>query len=372
MLDHNLLLITQYHNASIGQTTAEKYATYLTHTQTKDKRFIHPPLKFTNLKTHIQECNPDKNILVNEPTIQTNASEADIYDQNGNHVVTLTIERIQWLWAQFSQNNPHHLTNFLQPPPQDFETEILWLIQRYITILPKKKPKIIQPRNLHQKLHPEITKTLINSFKITHSYYSSPLTCPIQLTQYHSPHNRDILFGSMGHANSSRWSGIGLAFPTDHHTTVEAIHWARIAAKEDARTITILIVNHKDWTIPQLPLTTNSDTHIMATIPPHTIQCDPTPEWPKYYQYTEPSITSIICIHNQTNIPMNIQTPIALQQVLQQTLNTHIDTFPIKPTPTHYNVKFSLAWKTAPKVSITQNKNTQITPLPHKFKHKHT
>ena len=95
-------------------------------------------------------------------------------------------------------------------------------------------------------MHPTITKILIESLKITHSYYSSPFTCPTQLTQYYSPHNRDKITGSMGHAQSYKWKGIGLAHPTYHKPTVEAIHWARMAAKEDANTITILIVNHND------------------------------------------------------------------------------------------------------------------------------
>lgn len=33
-------------------------------------------------------------------------------------------------------------------------------------------------------------------------------------------------------------------FSTDHNTTAKAIHWARMAAKEDTQTITILIINH--------------------------------------------------------------------------------------------------------------------------------
>ena len=154
--------------------------------------------------------------------MQTHASEANVYDQNGNHISTLTTERLQRLWNQFSHNNLQHLTNFLHPSSQGFETEILWFIQEYVIILPKKKPKMIQPNNLHQTLHPKITKVVINSFKITHSYYSSPLTCPTQLTQYNSPHNRDIICGSRGHAKSSRWTGIGLAFPMDHNTALES------------------------------------------------------------------------------------------------------------------------------------------------------
>ena len=109
-----------------------------------------------------------------------------------------------------------------------------------MTILPKKKPKTILPKNLHHTLHPIITNTLIESFNITHSYYSSPLTYPTQLTQFYTPHNRDKIFGSLGHTQSSRWNNIGLAHPMDYNTTVEAIHWAHMATKENLNTITVL------------------------------------------------------------------------------------------------------------------------------------
>jgi hypothetical protein len=48
--------------------------------------------------------------------------------------------------------------------------------------------------------------------------------------------------------------------------------------KEDAHTTTILVVHHNDWTPQQLPITTNVDNHILATIPPHAINYEPTPE----------------------------------------------------------------------------------------------
>ena len=81
----------------------------------------------------------------------------------------------------------------------------------------------------------------------------------------------------MGHAQSYIWKGIGLAHPTDHKIIVEAIQRARMATKEDANTITILIVNHNDWTTQQIPFTTKVDIHTLATIPPHTKQYSPTP-----------------------------------------------------------------------------------------------
>ena len=48
---------------------------------------------------------------------------------------------------------------------------------------------------------------------------------------------------------------------------------------------------------------------------------------------------------------MNLQTPQKLQNILKKTLKTHRDTYPIKPTPTHYNVKFFNTWKNAPKTN---------------------
>ena len=91
---------------------------------------------------------------------------------------------------------------------------------------------------------------------------------------------RDIIFGSLGHAHSAKWNGTGLAFPTDHNTTTEAIHWARMTAKEDTTTTTILIINHTDWTSQTIPLNKHPDIHTIVTIPPHSIQYHPTPEWP--------------------------------------------------------------------------------------------
>lgn len=99
------------------------------------------PLKIANVKISTQEHNLDKDILTNKPIMQIQASMSNIYNHNTKYIATLNIERLQWLWNQFSHDNLLHLTNFLQPPSPDFETKILWLVQRYITTLPKKKLK---------------------------------------------------------------------------------------------------------------------------------------------------------------------------------------------------------------------------------------
>ena len=107
------------------QKTIQTYANCLNHTQSKDNKYIHPPLEITNLQLSIQECNPDKDIQVDTPTIHIQELEANIYDQRGNHIANITTKHLQWLWNQFSHNASTQLLNSLQPPPQNFETKIL-------------------------------------------------------------------------------------------------------------------------------------------------------------------------------------------------------------------------------------------------------
>jgi hypothetical protein len=38
----------------------------------------------------------------------------------------------------------------------------------------------------------------IQTFQITHSYFTSPLICPIQLSQYHSPSEKNVILGARG------------------------------------------------------------------------------------------------------------------------------------------------------------------------------
>jgi hypothetical protein len=81
------------------------------------------------------------------------------------------------------------LTNFLQPSSQNLNSKTLWLAQRYISILPKKKSKNPHANNQHHTPHPAIMELMIGYFNITHLYYSSPLTCPRPTT---TPSTLDI------------------------------------------------------------------------------------------------------------------------------------------------------------------------------------
>ena len=111
---------------------------------------------------------------------------------------------------------------------------------------------------------------ITTSFDITHSYFSSPVTCSNLIKDFHSPFSRDKIFGSIGHAFSYKWKGIGYAHPHNEKEAEKAIHWARLAAKNDPNTITIIpdskwYQNHTPYIGP-FP-----NTHIIAHIPVDTI-----------------------------------------------------------------------------------------------------
>ena len=88
LLEHNILCMTQYHKKQTKQKTIQTYANLINHTKSKDNKYIHPPLKITNLKLSTQECNPDKDIQTNQPTIQIQNSEVNIYDHRGKYMAT--------------------------------------------------------------------------------------------------------------------------------------------------------------------------------------------------------------------------------------------------------------------------------------------
>ena len=140
------------------------------------------------------------------------------------------------------------MATFLTPPPptlQDFTNEILWLIQRYITSSQGITKEYI-PINNHQTLHSTTLKSLIETYQITHSYYSSPLTCPITLTNYNSPHNTYIIFSPTAYAHSSKGACNGLTYPPYHIFATMAIHWACMVAKEDHNATTITELHRKE------------------------------------------------------------------------------------------------------------------------------
>ena len=127
----------------------------------------------------------------------------------------------------------------------------------------------------HHTLPTSILDSLTTTFNISHSYFSSPITCSTKITKYYSPHTRDKIFGSIGTTQQYKWKGIGYAHPHNQDATLQAIHWARLAAKHNPTTVTILTLPDTNW---YQNLTPHNgpfpDTHVIAHFATDTITYD--------------------------------------------------------------------------------------------------
>jgi hypothetical protein len=128
-------------------------------------------------------------ILTTRHAIQVLHNSTYLYDQNGRHLHTIPLTRLQWLWDQYNHFISHLPT--IEPPLQSFEIEIIWLIYRYK-----------YPKNTQYALPNNMLDHLTTSFNITHSYFSSPITCSTLLKKFYSPFPCDCIFGSIGNASS--------------------------------------------------------------------------------------------------------------------------------------------------------------------------
>jgi hypothetical protein len=116
-----------------------------------------------------------------------------------------------------------------------------------------------------------ITKT----FNISQSYFSSPVTCSTHLTQFYSPFARDKVFGSLGTAFQYKWQGIGYAHPPTEEMAQQAIHWARLVAKNDPSTFTILVIPDTNWYQNHAPhIGPYPNTHTVVYLAADTIMYD--------------------------------------------------------------------------------------------------
>jgi hypothetical protein len=127
--DHNLILLKQFYlmqQHKYYQIIIEKN---FHQKQSKDTRYIQEPLQLPLVQIHLNECIPNTDINTTEPTIQIIQDKALMFTNKGNLLITITKTRLEWLWNQYNINyNSHHQ---LDPPRQTFETEVIWLYERY-------------------------------------------------------------------------------------------------------------------------------------------------------------------------------------------------------------------------------------------------
>ena len=164
------------------------------------------------------------------------------------------------------------------------------------------------PLKLAQYILPNaILEHIIDSFQITHSHFSSRVTCSTSLRQFSSPFPRDKVFGSIGTAFQHKWTGNRYDHPHTEIDTQQALHLARLAAKNNPDTITILITTDPTWYHNLHPHKGPfPDSHVITHFKADTITYDE-PTIPPELQIeprTESCDIRILCIHHK-NTPIN-------------------------------------------------------------------
>jgi hypothetical protein len=161
---YNSGLLTQYYTEKQHKHYSNLINAHFATEQQRDTRYVTPATIIPMAHISIHECNPESDIETSKNTIQMHFDVAHIYEDKGRHLITIPKTRLHWLWKQYqlAQNTPHGL----EPPTQPFETEIVWLYQRYKYRIPKNDPlKLAQ-----YTLPTPILNFLITSFNISHSY----------------------------------------------------------------------------------------------------------------------------------------------------------------------------------------------------------
>ena len=299
IIEHNTSLLQNYYFKKQHTFYRNIINANFTLEQNRDTRYIPPPLIIPLAHILINKCNSEKDTKVDTCIIQIQNDVAHIYEETRKYLITIPIYRLKWLWKKYtqSQNRP----NGLIPLIQSFETKIVWLYQRYKYRIPKNDPLKYSHHSIPKILLDHIT----TSFNITHSYFSSPITCYTLIKEFYSSFSRDKIFGSIEHAFSYKWKGIGYAHPYNEKEAEITIHWARLAAKNDPNTITILTIPNNKWYPHIRPF---RDTHVIAHIPADTIIYEePTILIEMNKPRVEPSTIQILCAHHGNNNIGNIK-----------------------------------------------------------------
>jgi hypothetical protein len=331
---HNLTLLTHYYTQNQHCTYTNLITTHFLPEQPRDTKYILPPLALPLIHISNEECHPSRDINTTHRTISIIHNQAHIYQDNGKYLLTIPITRLQWSWTQyhFAQQQPQ----FLEPPLQPFEMEVMWLYQRYNYKVSWKNPTA----TLHYNLPIPLQIFLHTTFNTTHSYFS--FICSTTLTKFFFPFPRDVVFGSLGNAFHHKWMGSGYAHPNTPKDFQKGLYWAHLAAQHDPLALIILITLDPQWYQNSTPLHGPfPNTHNIIHFEADTITYkEPTiPIELNQQPRKEPSTLQVYCIHHQDAVLFNTNN---IQQLLPilHTLNIlNAKTQESSPTPLNIQVK---------------------------------
>ena len=182
------------------------------------------------------------------------------------------------------------------------------------------------------------------------------------MKDFHSPLSRDKIFGSIGYAFSYKWKGIGYVHPHNEKEAGKAIYWAKLAAKNDPNTVTILTIPNNKWYQNHTPyIGPFPDTHVIAHIQADMITYEePTVPLKLNKPWVEPSTIRILCLHHSNNNVGNIEQINALNTIFNNLRIPLVHTQIAPPTPPNIQVNKSKKWNTIiyPITNLSQNNET--------------
>ena len=166
-------------------------------------------------------------------------------------------------------------------------------------------------------IHPKLTKK--NPKPSSHLTNTKPYTRQLQMCWYTYWNSLNHITHPLSHAqcgsiNINVW--IRVAHATNHNTTREPIHWARVVVKVDTNVLIVLIVKHKDLSPQQIPLRIHKDIHTLLTIPPPLLHLCTNATMAKILSTNK----TILNIHDLQTQPTK---PMGHTQVAQRTQGHH-------------------------------------------------
>jgi ribonuclease HI len=139
--------------------------------------------------------------------------------------------------------------------------------------------------------------------------------------------------------------GHGFAHPPPSFLP-QSIHMARLAAKADLLSYTILINTDPNWHHTNPYHTEYPDTHVITYIPPNTLQYhDPIKPMYDDDPYIEPQALQILCIHHKTSTIGDLA---SIQQLSTYTITPDLLLRIALSTPPNTKVQYNKTWHTLP------------------------
>lgn len=144
---------------------------------------------------------------------------------------------------------------------------------------------------------------IIQRYSLIHSYYPTPL--PAQFTsQFCSLYPRDQIFGSVGPVHQHQWEGKGFAHQPTQELALQAVHWARIAARHSPESLTILLITKTQWLDMHHPnLDEHTDVQLIAYFSHSQQRYAPTPTFPHIHGQNR-TLSNVDNMCTSTKLPL--------------------------------------------------------------------